>query len=382
MPSWVSAGPAWQSLSLLTFCSLRIMDTINFGEATKKAFEQAMKERGHANVLIAGRTGVGKSTLINGVFQCQLASTGQGRPVTEGTREINKQGVPLTIFDTRGLEMGAFATTLTALKAFIAARRQDHDPRRHVHVAWVCVAEDLRRVEEAETALVDMLAEFMPVLAVVTKARADQGFRAEVQRLLPRALNVVRVRSLAEEFDDGHRLSPMGMTELVQATVDLVPEGQRRAFVAAQKADLALKRKKSHLLVVASVSAAMSVAAVPIPFTDAALLIPIQLAMIARITATYGLDFSEGFLSTFIASVVGGAAATLSGRAIVGALLKLLPGAGSVAGGAIAAATAGAMTTALGEAYIAALDTLFVKHKGEQPTSDEVLAAIRATFQK
>jgi uncharacterized protein (DUF697 family) len=352
------------------------MDDINFGEAVKKAVEHAMNERGHANVLIAGRTGVGKSTLINSVFQGQFAATGHGRPVTEGTREISKPGIPLTIFDTRGLEMAQFEQTLTQLRTFVAMCRHDHDPRKHIHVAWVCVAEDLRRVEEAETKLVDMLADFMPVLAVVTKSRADQGFRAEVQRLLPRAANVVRVRAIHEELDDGHKLAPMGLIDLVQATVDLVPEGQRCAFIAAQKADLALKRKKSHFIVGSAVSAAMGVGAAPIPFADAALLVPIQMGMIAGITATYGLDFSEGFLSTVVAAAVGGTAATLSGRAVVGGLLKLIPGAGSFVGGAIAAAIAGAMTTALGEAYIAALDALFVKHQGEQPSPGEVLAAV------
>lgn len=358
------------------------MDDIHFGELVKKAFEEALRERGHANVLIAGRTGVGKSTLINSVFQGHFASTGQGRPVTEGTREINKPGIPLTIFDTRGLEMSELATTLTALKRFVASRRQEHDPRRHVHVAWVCVAEDLRRVEEAESALVDMLADHMPVLAVVTKARADQGFRAEVQRLFPRASNVVRVRSLPEELDDGHKLPPMGLTELVQATVDLVPEGQKRAFVAAQKADLALKRTKSHFIVGSSVTAAIGVAAAPIPFADAFLLVPIQLAMIAGITATYGLEFSEGFLSTLIAATVGGAATTLTGRAIAGGLLKLIPGAGSAIGGTIAAATAAGVTAALGEAYIATLDALFTRYQGEQPRAEEVLAAVRLAFQR
>jgi len=290
------------------------IDDIHVGETVKRAFEEAMRERGHANVLIAGRTGVGKSTLINGIFQGQFATTGQGRPVTEGTREISKAGIPLTIFDTRGLEMGAYATTLTSLKELVASRRQEHDPRKHIHVAWVCIAEDLRRVEEAETQLVDMLADFMPVLGIVTKARSDQGFRAEVQRLLPRTLNVVRVRSLAEQLDDGHCLSPMGLVELVQATVELIPEGQRRAFVAAQKADLALKRKKSHFIVGGAVTAAMGVAAAPIPFADAALLVPIQLGMIAGITATYGLDFSEGFLATVVASVDRPAGPPQSGR--------------------------------------------------------------------
>jgi uncharacterized protein (DUF697 family) len=174
----------------------------------------------------------------------------------------------------------------------------------------------------------------------------------------------------------------MGLVDLVQATVDLLPEGQRRAFVAAQKVDLSLKKRKAHLLVGTAVTAAMGVAAAPIPFADAALLVPIQIGMIAAITATYGLDFSEGFLTTVIASTVGGAAATVSGRAIVAGLLKLLPGAGSITGGAVAAATAGAMTTGLGEAYIATLDALFAKNDGEPPTTEEVLAGVRSAFRK
>ncbi|WP_438003778.1 GTPase [Sorangium sp. So ce321] len=352
------------------------MSEINIGETVKRALEEAMRERGHANVLIAGRTGVGKSTLINSMFQGRFASTGQGRPVTDATREISKPGIPITIFDTRGLEMAEFANTLTQLKTFVAARCRDRDARQHIHVAWVCIAEDLRRVEEAETSLVDMLAEFVPVLGVVTKARADQGFRAEVQRLLPRAVNVVRVRSLAEELDDGHQLPSMGLNDLVQATADLIPEGQRRAFVAAQKVDLELKRKTSHMIVGGAAAAAAGVGGVPIPFADAALLIPIQVGMISGITATYGLALSNGFLSAVLASVAGGTITTLSGRAIVGGLLKLLPGLGSAAGGAIAATTAAALTTAFGAGYIAALDALFAKHKGEPPTEAEVLAAL------
>jgi uncharacterized protein (DUF697 family)/predicted GTPase len=357
------------------------MEALNLGQAVRKALEEALRERGHANVLIAGRTGVGKSTLINSIFQENFAATGHGRPVTMHTREIRKDDLPISVFDTRGLEMQDFPATLAALKTFIEERARKSDPREHIHVAWVCIAEDLRRVEEAESALVTMLADRVPVLAVVTKARADQGFRAEVQQLLPRAANVLRVRAIPERLDDGHQLEPMGLRELVEATVELIPETQQRAFVAAQKANLALKAKLSHVIVGTAAASAAAIGMTPIPFADAALLVPAQIAMLAGITATFGLPLAEGFPTTLVASAVGGGAATLSGRAIVAAGMKLIPGAGTVAGGVISGAAAAMVTTTLGEAYISVLERLFVEHHGEAPTPEEVLTAMRHEMQ-
>lgn len=356
------------------------MEEFDVAAAVKKALEEALRERGHVNVLVAGRTGVGKSTLVNSVFQGQLATTGQGRPVTTNTRAITKEGIPLTIFDTRGLELGDFSGTLGALKRFVSDRRKDGDAREHVHVAWVCIAEDLRRVEKAETELADMLADYMPVLGVVTKARSDNGFRAEVQRLLPRASNVVRVRAIAETLDDGHVLPPHGLVELVEATMELMPEGQRRAFVAAQKADLELKRKRARMVVGASAASSVGVAASPIPFADAALLVPIQIGMLAGITATYGLSIGEGFLSTLVAAMLGSTVATMTGRSIVSGILKLVPGAGSLVGGAVSATTAATLTTALGESYIAVLHRLFTERQGEAPSNEDVIEALRDKF--
>ena len=71
----------------------------------ERYIREATHEIGTVNILIAGRTGVGKSTLINEVFQGRLATTGQGKPVTRETRRFTKKGVPLATYDTRGLEL-------------------------------------------------------------------------------------------------------------------------------------------------------------------------------------------------------------------------------------------------------------------------------------
>ena len=99
--------------------------------------------------------------------------------------------------------------------------------------------------------------------------------------------------------------------------------------------------------------------------------------MLAGISATFGLELSKAFLTTLVTSAAGGTAATFAGRAMVANLMKLFPGAGTLAGGAIAATTAIALTTALGESYISALVYVFEKEAGESPSSDAVLEAFR-----
>ncbi|MGA3168528.1 MAG: GTPase [Terriglobia bacterium] len=339
--------------------------------------KEVTEERGRVTILVAGRTGVGKSTLINEVFQGQFAKTGQGRPVTKDTREITKEGVPLSIIDTRGMEMADFNTTLRELETRIKERNNLSDPKLHIHVAWVCIMEDSRRVEQAESDLVKVLAKHFPVAVVITKSRSDDGFKAEVQRLLPDAKNVVRVRALPEHFDDGHSLEPMGLVELVQLTNELVPEGQRNALAAAQKVDIGSKVARAHVALGTAATLAAGVGVAPIPFSDAALLVPIQIGALAKITSVFGLPLSTGFLTTLVSGAAGCTGATFVGRALVANALKLIPGAGSIAGGAISAVTAAMLTMALGEAYIAVLARLCKEKPVGEITETEIAEAFK-----
>ncbi|MDP9475125.1 MAG: DUF697 domain-containing protein, partial [Actinomycetota bacterium] len=258
----------------------------------------------------------------------------------------------------------------------------DPDAAKHIHVAWVCIAEDSRRVEDAEIELTAMLSGYAPVIGVVTKARSDDGFRAEVQRLLPQAKNVARVRAIRETDDDGHTRAPMGLKGLIELTKEVFPEGHRSALAAAQKADLDFKHEQAQGVVAWAATAAFGIGATPIPLADTGPLLAVQIGMLARISAVYGLSFSSGFLSTLATSTVGGTIATLTGRLIVGGLLKLFPGIGWVAGGAISGSTAAALTASFGATYIASLDAVFAKHAGETPSEEEVLDEVKRRLQE
>src|ERR1700742_1796835 len=45
--------------------------------------QRELEKLGHANILVIGQTGVGKSTLINAIFRKPLADTAIGRPLTK-----------------------------------------------------------------------------------------------------------------------------------------------------------------------------------------------------------------------------------------------------------------------------------------------------------
>lgn len=325
----------------------------------ERILEDAVRGLGRVNILVAGKTGVGKSTLINAVFQGHMATTGQGRPVTTGTRLITKEGIPLGLFDTRGLETASYRQTIEGLAELIKERRGKKDPQEHIHAAWVCIVEDSRRVEQGELELVSMLAQHeIPILAVVTKAKSDEGFRGIVQELLPQARNVVRVMAKPTVLDDGHRLEAMGLETLIEATDEVVPEGQRNALAAAQRVSIKQKVARSHKAVSAAAATAASIGAAPIPFADAAALVPLQVGMLATISTIWGLPVSKRYLATLASGAVTGAGATALGRTAVTSLLKLVPGAGSIVGGTINAITAAVLTTAFGEAYIGSLSVL------------------------
>ncbi|MHC3377659.1 GTPase [Ligilactobacillus equi] len=93
-------------------------------------------------------------------------------------------------------------------------------------------------------------------------------------------------------------------------------------------------------------TAAAGVAASPIPFADAVLLIPIQTTMIVAIYKAYGQEAPKGLRKGIASST----SATISGRQIARKLLKMIPGIGTVAGATLSATVAVGMTEAIGHA--------------------------------
>lgn len=110
--------------------------------------------------------------------------------------------------------------------------------------------------------------------------------------------------------------------------------------------------EKANNIVLGFVTSTTVTGAVPIPFADAPLLIAQQVAMMLAINNVFGFQIERDALQSLAVAVIGVGGATVIGKTVASNLIKLIPGVGSVAGGAISAGTAGVITLALGKAYI------------------------------
>ena len=110
--------------------------------------------------------------------------------------------------------------------------------------------------------------------------------------------------------------------------------------------------EKADNAVAVAVGTTAVTGAVPIPFADAPLLIAQQVTLLTTICSIFKIRIKKDGLKALATAALGAGGATVVGKTIATNLLKLIPGAGSIAGGAISAGTAGLVTLAMGKAFI------------------------------
>ena len=338
-----------------------MLDPIEAAGRVLDLIERKMEELKTLNLMVLGKTGVGKSTLINTLFGEERVKTGLGRPVTADIQRI--PGDHLTIYDTPGLELGgnnSMSNLLSQVVTVINKQVEEGTLEDAVHCILYCVSTPSHRFEDNEAEFIKnlqakIITHNIPVFIVLTQSFNKQDSAALKEYIATLNLKVkaiVPVLATSYYVDEDYTAKPRGVAELAQLISDALPESIKDTFAAIQCANIDLKKQKARAIIAGAAAGAAAIGASPIPFSDAALLVPEQIAMLAGVTAVFGIPVDKAALASILSATIGTGGATLLGKTIVTNLIKLIPGAGSIVGGAISAATAAALTYALGEAYI------------------------------
>jgi uncharacterized protein (DUF697 family)/GTPase SAR1 family protein len=345
--------------------------------------QQARKDIGRFNIIVAGRTGVGKTTLIGAVFGRDVGNTMMGRPRTRGRiwyPENPDEADILRLCDTEGLEMDRYRETIEGLKREVATRNGSHDPFDHIHVAWLCIDEPSLTVQPGEEALLRLLTDQgIPVIAVLTKAGMAPAFRDKLQELLPDARAIIRVRAAPIEIE-GQTFESMGLETLLEETERVIPSAVETAWHLASH-NLKAMVQRAEATVRTAAAAAGAAGATPIPVADAAGIFGVQVGMIVAISLQMGVKLKRADLQAMAITLLGALGLTAGGRILAGLVAKFIPGLGSVTGAVLTGTAAAGLTYGLGRAYIEYL-RMFYSQNDRMPTSEELLSGFQTFWQR
>ena len=186
------------------------------------------------NILVLGKTGVGKTSLLNYLYGFDLP-VGAGLPKTgKGIHEnlIIRNGTAYHVFDTWGIEADSLPEWRKEVLALVRKRNTSPHINDWFHAVYYCFSASTARIEDAEIdeIIVPLLQSGCKMIVVLTNS--EDGFRKQEkiagmkeylrEELMKRLhhdpqLEIIPVASVAGETLAGDAISRFGRTEVLEA---------------------------------------------------------------------------------------------------------------------------------------------------------------------
>src|SRR5699024_10538425 len=119
--------------------------------------DKELKNLAPVNILMVGKSGVGKSTLVNSVLRERIAERGSREPQQKDLQKRTRRDVSITIYDTRGLELEPNVQKQVKEEMYKLIAK-NKGTKEALHVAYYCIQATSSRIEESEIKMIEGIA--------------------------------------------------------------------------------------------------------------------------------------------------------------------------------------------------------------------------------
>ena len=315
------------------------------------------------NVLVVGYAGVGKSTLIKAI----LGDTAMKKPIPSKAKTdtdfkiYENKSIPFRLIDTVGIEPGVFKER----KAVSALRKWSGDTIKagkdnQISVIWFCLDRLTAQLfPKTIEAFMDSVSVWknVPIVVVITQSyNADDVNETEAivekaflskKKYATRLVDVVSVVAKPKTAEEGELIVPMGITELIELTNSLLPEGLQAAEKDIARYNLTRKRAMSHAVVSVATLTGITVGSVASRVVDVMLLKPTESLEIESIFKIWGIKKTKK-AKEMLKLMVDIGTVSITGK-MIASTLKVIPGV-NIGAAVVNGFISGAIVFALGEA--------------------------------
>ena len=293
----------------------------------KESLDNINIDKNKPSIMIIGRKGTGKRELISLLFDLDKTET-------DGRKEVYESDyIRIIVIDIEGNDN---------------YRRIIEDISHETDVFWYTSNLDKLLKKEWDYYVLEELERYVPSALLITGFKSSL-FQTHTEKKVKKIAEKIEVPIFPIFRKNEKPISKYEdyWVDLLKWTLYSLEESLQDDFATAPVTLSYLDEKRNYInrrVVPAYAAVSAVIGASPIPFSDALLLVPEQVSMAIHILKIYGIEESKQIVTSLIGSTV----LSRIGKAVASSIIKIIPGAGTVIGGAVNASVASAFTISLG----------------------------------